>query len=44
MMFSIYINDLPYTLLTCIKLFADDTKLYWTVSSDVDWQAQQSDL
>ena len=44
MLFLIYINDLPDTLFSCIKLFADDTKLFRVVSTQQNRQALQNDL
>jgi len=44
MLFLIYINDLPDSLLSCFKLFTDDTKLYRVVSTQYDKQELQSDL
>ena len=43
-LFLIHINDLPDTRFSCIKLFADDTKLYRVVSTHQDRQALQNDL
>ena len=31
-LFVIYINDLPDVIQCCIRLFADDSKIYWRVS------------
>ena len=44
MLFLIFINDLPDSLHSCIKLFADDTKLYSSVSTQNSHQLLQSDL
>jgi len=44
MLILIYINDLPDSLLSCIKLFADDTKLYRVVSTQHDKQELQCDV
>ena len=35
-LFLIYINDLPEVVNSCIKLFADDTKLYMRANNIVD--------
>jgi hypothetical protein len=44
MLFLVYINDLPDALISCIKLFADDTKLYSSVSSNTNIDLLESDL
>jgi len=44
MLFLVFINDLPEALTGCIKLFADDTKIYSTVSTDSDFRILQENL
>ena len=43
-LFIIYINDMPDTIRSMCKLFADDSKLYLTVKSRYDQEIIQSDL
>ena len=43
-LFLLYINDMPDMIESNIRLFADDTKMYLTVSNQADCQAFQSDL
>jgi len=43
-LFVIYINDLPRNVLSTIKLFADDTKLFRQVSTPQDCQLLQNDI
>lgn len=43
-LFIIYINDLPECVSSCIKLFADDTKLYRVASSTQDCEKVQEDI
>ena len=43
-LFLIYINDLPEVVNSCIKLFADDTKLYMRANTIIDQENLQSDL
>jgi hypothetical protein len=43
-LFLFYINDMPQGLSSAIRLFADDTIVYLTISSDTDAQTLQSDL
>ena len=40
-LFLIFINDLPDVLEVCVKLFADDTKLYKTIKNQHDRQPVQ---
>ena len=35
-LFLIFINDLPEVLEVCVKLFADDTKVYKTITCQQD--------
>ena len=44
LLFAIYVNDLPDSLQCGIKIFADDTKLYRSVSHLSDSNALQEDL
>ena len=44
LLFLIYVNDLPDAIKSEAKLFADDTKLYRSVSSSEDAAFLQSDL
>jgi hypothetical protein len=44
MLFVIYINDLPLSVKSTIKLFADDTKLYRRINSIEDCQILQRDI
>ena len=43
-LFLIFINDLPEVISVCIKLFADDAKLYTTVDSIEKTQCLQESL
>ena len=44
-LFIIYINDISTDLTSTVKIYADDTKVYRTISSpDVDIPALQCDL
>ena len=40
----IYINDLPKEVKNCIRLFADDTKLYRMMTTDLDCLSLQQDI
>ena len=40
-LFVIFINDLPFAIKNCCKLFADDTKLYRT---EDDTTSMQDDI
>ena len=42
--FLMYINDMPDSIKSNIKLFADDTIMYLTITNYSDSQALQSDL
>ena len=44
MLFPIYVTDLPDELLSTLKLFADDTKLYREIRNDQDKKILQNDL
>ena len=43
-LFLIYINDLEDDISSKVLKFADDTKLFRTVSNDTDKQSLQDDL
>ena len=43
-LFIIYINDMPDTIRSMCKLFADDSKLFLTIKSRNDREIIQSDL
>ena len=43
-LFIFYINDLPDSLSSNVRLFADDTIVYLTIQSDTDSQVFQKDL
>ena len=44
LLFLVYINDIPDAVSSCIKIFADDTKLYRRICSDDDISALQRDI
>ncbi len=43
LLFLIFINDLPEVVECCIKLFADDTKLYSILSNNFDYERMKRD-
>ena len=43
-LFIMYINDMPDSIKSNIRLFADDTIMYLTIANHSDCQALQSDL
>ena len=43
-LFLMYINDMPDMIESNIRLFADDTIIYLTVTNQTDCQALQADL
>ena len=43
-LFFMYINDMPDSIKSNIRLFADDTIMYLTITNHSDCQALQSDL
>ena len=43
LLFVIYINDLPNSIIS-IYIFADDTKIFKIITSDIDCQILQKDL
>ena len=43
-LFLMYINDMPDSIKSNIRLFADDTIMYLTITNHSDCQALQSDL
>ena len=43
-LFLVYVNDIPDQVLSTVKMFADDTKVYREISSKEDCEILQSDL
>ena len=43
-LFTLFVNEMPESVLSKIKLFADDTKLYRTVCEASDCETLQEDL
>ena len=44
LLFLLYVNDLPDSVNSTAKMFADDTKLYSNISTLADCEALQDDL
>ena len=44
LLFVIYINDLPNSIISDIYMFADDTNIFKIITSDIDCQILQTDL
>jgi len=44
LLFLIFVNDLPDWVKSSIKMFADDTKLWATISNTTDSKMLQEDL
>ena len=43
-LFIIYINDLPYVVLSSLWSFADDNKIFRSISSDLDSEMLQDNI
>ena len=43
-LFVIFINDLPFAIKNCCKLFAEDTKLYRKIRTEDDITSLQDDI
>ena len=44
LLFLIYVNEIPEIIKSCVKMFADDTKLWRKIQSEEDEQILQQDL
>ena len=44
LLFALYMNDLPCSLTSCVKMFADDVALYYNVWQERDCLTLQNDL
>ena len=42
--FLIYVNDIPETVNSNVKLFADETKIFRTLKNKSDWEILQADI
>ena len=43
-LFVIYVNELPKLVNSTMKMYADDAKLYWTITNEADCKMLQDDL
>ena len=44
LLFLLFVNDLPDWVVSCFKMFVDDTKLWRTISDESDSTTLQNDL